>query len=216
MSEKKMDWKDTLNLPRTDFPMKAQLSQKEPETLKKWQAAGIYEKILENRARQEPYILHDGPPYANGNIHLGTALNKILKDFVVKSKSMEGFYSPYVPGWDCHGLPIEHKVDQKLGSRKKRHEPAPGARRMPAVRRKIPRPAARRLQAPGRSSATGTGPTPPSTMPTRPRSSASSTPSSGRATSTARSARSTGASPAGPPWPKPRSNTTTTRRPRSR
>jgi isoleucyl-tRNA synthetase len=119
MSEKKMDWKDTLNLPRTDFPMKAQLSQKEPETLKKWQAAGIYEKILEKRSSQEPYVLHDGPPYANGNIHLGTAMNKILKDFVVKSKSMEGFYSPYVPGWDCHGLPIEHKVDQKLGSRKK-------------------------------------------------------------------------------------------------
>ncbi len=119
MSEKKMDWKDTLNLPRTDFPMKAQLSQKEPETLKKWEAAAIYEKILDDHAKQEPYILHDGPPYANGNIHLGTALNKILKDFVVKSKSMEGFYSPYIPGWDCHGLPIEHEVDQKLGSRKK-------------------------------------------------------------------------------------------------
>ncbi len=119
MSEKKMDWKDTLNLPRTDFPMKAQLSLKEPETLKKWEAAAIYEKILDDHAKQEPYILHDGPPYANGNIHLGTALNKILKDFVVKSKSMEGFRSPYVPGWDCHGLPIEHKVDQKLGSRKK-------------------------------------------------------------------------------------------------
>ena len=119
MSEKKMDWKDTLNLPRTDFPMKAQLNQKEPEPLKKWQAAGIYETILKNRDPQNSYILHDGPPYANGNIHLGTAINKILKDFVVKSKSMEGFYSPYVPGWDCHGLPIEHKVDQKLGSRKK-------------------------------------------------------------------------------------------------
>ncbi len=119
MSEKKMDWKDTLNLPRTDFPMKAQLSQKEPETLKKWQAAGIYEAILKNRDPQHAYILHDGPPYANGNIHLGTAINKILKDFVVKSKSMDGYYSPYVPGWDCHGLPIEHKVDQNLGSRKK-------------------------------------------------------------------------------------------------
>ncbi|MCU0236059.1 MAG: isoleucine--tRNA ligase [Acidobacteria bacterium] len=119
MSEKKMEWKDTLNLPRTDFPMKAQLSLKEPETLKKWEAAGIYEKILENRDPQRSYILHDGPPYANGNIHLGTALNKILKDFVVKSRSMAGFYSPYVPGWDCHGLPIEHKVDQKLGARKK-------------------------------------------------------------------------------------------------
>jgi isoleucyl-tRNA synthetase len=114
-----MDWKDTLNLPRTDFPMKAQLSQKEPETLKKWQAAGIYDAILKNHDPQQSYILHDGPPYANGNIHLGTAINKILKDFVVKSKSMEGFYSPYVPGWDCHGLPIEHKVDQELGDRKK-------------------------------------------------------------------------------------------------
>ncbi|HSQ36149.1 MAG TPA: isoleucine--tRNA ligase, partial [Candidatus Binatia bacterium] len=113
------DWKDTLNLPRTDFPMKAQLSQKEPETLKKWQAAEIYAAILKKRDPQHAYILHDGPPYANGNIHLGTALNKILKDFVVKSKSMAGYYSPYVPGWDCHGLPIEHKVDQKLGSRKK-------------------------------------------------------------------------------------------------
>lgn len=119
MSEKKKEWKDTLNLPRSDFPMKAQLSQKEPEILKKWAAAGIYERILESRAGCEPYILHDGPPYANGNIHLGTAMNKILKDFVVKSRTMAGFYSPYVPGWDCHGLPIEHKVDQQLGARKK-------------------------------------------------------------------------------------------------
>lgn len=119
MSEKKMDWKDTLNLPRTDFPMKAQLNQKEPETLKKWETADIYKKILLSHEKQELYILHDGPPYANGNIHLGTALNKILKDFIIKSKSMAGFYSPYVPGWDCHGLPIEHKVDQQLGSRKK-------------------------------------------------------------------------------------------------
>ncbi|MCX6557100.1 MAG: isoleucine--tRNA ligase [Candidatus Aminicenantes bacterium] len=119
MSEKKMDWKETLNLPRTDFPMKAQLSQKEPETLKKWENADIYKKILIDHEGREPYILHDGPPYANGNIHLGTALNKILKDFIVKSKAMAGFYSPYVPGWDCHGLPIEHKVDQQLGARKK-------------------------------------------------------------------------------------------------
>ncbi|MBN2345875.1 MAG: isoleucine--tRNA ligase [Candidatus Aminicenantes bacterium] len=114
-----MDWKDTLNLPRTDFPMKAQLSQKEPGILKKWAEEGIYERILESRGGCEPYILHDGPPYANGNIHLGTALNKILKDFVVKSRTMEGFRCPYVPGWDCHGLPIEHKVDQLLGARKK-------------------------------------------------------------------------------------------------
>ena len=97
MSEKKMEWKDTLNLPRTDFPMKAQLSQKEPETLKKWEEAGIYEKILANRDPQQPYILHDGPPYANGNIHLGTALNKILKDFVVKSQLHGGLLQPLRP-----------------------------------------------------------------------------------------------------------------------
>ncbi len=119
MSEKKLEWKDTLNLPRTDFPMKAQLSQKEPETLKKWEAAGIYETVLASRAGCPSYILHDGPPYANGNIHLGTAMNKILKDFIIRSKLMDGFFSPFIPGWDCHGLPIEHKVDQELGPRKK-------------------------------------------------------------------------------------------------
>ena len=117
--EKKPNWKETLNLPETAFPMKARLNQKEPEILKKWQDMNIYETILNKRDGKPLYILHDGPPYANGNIHLGHALNKILKDFVVKSKSMEGFQAPYVPGWDCHGLPIEHKVDQQLGSHKK-------------------------------------------------------------------------------------------------
>jgi isoleucyl-tRNA synthetase len=116
--ENKPNWKDTLNLPETAFPMKAQLNQKEPQILKKWQDMNIYETILKKREGKPLYILHDGPPYANGNIHLGHALNKILKDFVVKSKSMEGFQAPYVPGWDCHGLPIEHKVDQQLGSKK--------------------------------------------------------------------------------------------------
>lgn len=117
--EKKVKWKDTLNLPKTDFPMKAQLNKKEPQILKKWEEIDIYKKILEKRENSDTYILHDGPPYANGNIHLGHALNKILKDFVVKTKNMEGFYSPYVPGWDCHGLPIEIKVEEKLGSKKK-------------------------------------------------------------------------------------------------
>jgi isoleucyl-tRNA synthetase len=112
-------WKNTLNLPKTEFPMKAHLNQKEPQILKKWEDENIYEKILQKRDSLPLYILHDGPPYANGNIHLGHALNKILKDFVVKTKSMEGFLAPYVPGWDCHGLPIEHKVDQQLGPRKK-------------------------------------------------------------------------------------------------
>ena len=121
MSKKKtIDWKRTLNLPDTPFQMKANLSQKEPLILKKWQETRIYEQILEKRKNNPSYVFHDGPPYANGNIHLGTALNKILKDFVVKGKSMEGFRAPYVPGWDCHGLPIEHKVDQLLGEKKKK------------------------------------------------------------------------------------------------
>lgn len=118
-SEKKIKWKDTLNLPKTDFPMKAQLSRKEPELLKFWEEADIYGKILDKNKDSELFILHDGPPYANGNIHLGHALNKLLKDFIVKTNSMLGFNSPYVPGWDCHGLPIEIKVDKKLGSKKK-------------------------------------------------------------------------------------------------
>jgi len=118
-SEKKFKWKDTLNLPKTDFPMKAQLSRKEPEILKFWEDLDIYNKIIDKNKENELFILHDGPPYANGNIHLGHALNKILKDFIVKTNSMLGFNSPYVPGWDCHGLPIEIKVDKKLGSKKK-------------------------------------------------------------------------------------------------
>jgi isoleucyl-tRNA synthetase len=113
-----MDYKDSLNLPKTDFPMKANLAKKEPEMLKLWEEIDIYRKIREVSKGREVYILHDGPPYANGNIHLGTALNKIIKDMVVKSKSMTGFDSVYVPGWDCHGLPIEHQVDKELGGKK--------------------------------------------------------------------------------------------------
>ncbi|MDO8720710.1 MAG: isoleucine--tRNA ligase [Syntrophales bacterium] len=115
-----MDYKETLNLPKTDFPMKANLTRKEPELLEKWERMGLYNKIREAARGRETYILHDGPPYANGSIHLGTALNKILKDMVIKSKNMSGFDSVYVPGWDCHGLPIEHQVDKELGDR--RHE----------------------------------------------------------------------------------------------
>ncbi len=114
-----MDYKSTLNLPQTDFPMKANLAQREPEMLKKWEEMDIYEKIRKNSKGRKPYILHDGPPYANGSIHLGTALNKILKDLVIKAKNMTGFDGVYVPGWDCHGLPIEHQVDKELGDRKK-------------------------------------------------------------------------------------------------
>jgi len=112
-----MNYKDTLNLPKTAFPMKANLSKKEPEILEFWGKVNIYEKIREMSKGKKTYMLHDGPPYANGNIHLGTALNKIIKDMVVKSKNMSGFDSIFVPGWDCHGLPIEHEVDKELGDR---------------------------------------------------------------------------------------------------
>ncbi len=118
MSEKP-DVKNTLNLPRTSFAMKASLAQKEPEMIAKWEKEKLYQRIIAKRKGRPTFILHDGPPYANGHIHLGTALNKILKDFVVKTKTMQGFLSPYVPGWDCHGLPIEIHVDKELGERKK-------------------------------------------------------------------------------------------------
>ena len=111
--------KNTLNLPQTAFAMKAKLAQKEPEILKKWSALDLYRKILEKRKDSPTFVLHDGPPYANGNIHLGTAMNKILKDFIVKSRSMQGYLAPYLPGWDCHGLPIEIHVDKLLGEKKK-------------------------------------------------------------------------------------------------
>jgi isoleucyl-tRNA synthetase len=113
-----LDLKSTINLPKTDFPMKANLPQNEPKILARWEEMGIYERIRAARKGAPLYVLHDGPPYANGPIHLGTALNKCLKDFVVKSKTMAGFDAPYVPGWDCHGLPIEIKVDKELGGKK--------------------------------------------------------------------------------------------------
>jgi len=113
------EWKDTVNLPRTDFPMKANLPTSEPETLARWDALDLYGKIRERRKGAQKFVLHDGPPYANGDIHLGTALNKILKDVVVKSRSMAGFDAPYVVGYDCHGLPIELKVDRELGPKKR-------------------------------------------------------------------------------------------------
>ena len=114
----KTDYKDTLNLPKTAFPMKANLARKELEILDFWKVNSVYSK-MQNKDRERTYILHDGPPYANGHIHLGHSLNKTLKDIIVKYKSMKGIYAPYVPGWDCHGLPIEHEVDKKLGSKKR-------------------------------------------------------------------------------------------------
>ena len=109
------DYKDTLNLPLTDFPMKANLAQREPEILAKWNKMGLYKKIGEKNAGKPKFILHDGPPYANGDLHLGHAINKTLKDIVVKSRQLSGFDAPYIPGWDCHGLPIEHNVEKKIG-----------------------------------------------------------------------------------------------------
>lgn len=109
-----MDYKNSLNLPRTDFSMKADLVAREPERLQRWEAAGLYQQIQAQRAGAKKFVLHDGPPFANGDVHIGTALNKILKDILVKYKSLRGYQAPYIPGWDCHGLPIEFKVTQEM------------------------------------------------------------------------------------------------------
>ncbi|MFA5467280.1 MAG: class I tRNA ligase family protein, partial [Candidatus Izemoplasmatales bacterium] len=115
----KKDFKDTLLMPRTEFPMRGNLGQNEPQIQKKWEESGLYEQVLAKNADRPLYILHDGPPYANGSIHAGTAFNKVLKDFVIRYKNMSGFKAPYLPGWDTHGLPIENalskdrKVDRK-------------------------------------------------------------------------------------------------------
>ncbi|WCN07692.1 isoleucine--tRNA ligase [Marinomonas mediterranea] len=109
------DYKPTLNLPNTDFPMRGDLAKREPAMLKRWQDMDLYQKMREVSKGRKPFILHDGPPYANGSIHIGHAVNKILKDIIVKSKTVSGYDAPYIPGWDCHGLPIEHKVEQMIG-----------------------------------------------------------------------------------------------------
>src|SRR6201987_1269693 len=114
-----LELKMTLNLPKTGFPMKANLPLNEPRQLEAWQQADLYQQILEARTGRPLFVLHDGPPYPTGTIHLGTGLNKVLKDLVVKTKSMAGHYAPYVPGWDCHGLPIETQVEKELGGKGK-------------------------------------------------------------------------------------------------
>ncbi len=119
MDDPKKDYRATLNLPQTDFPMKADLARREPEALKAWNEADLYRAILKKNADGAKFILHDGPPYANGNIHFGHILNKILKDMIIRYQGLKGNYSPYIPGWDCHGLPIEHQVDKDLGPKKK-------------------------------------------------------------------------------------------------
>ena len=103
-----MDYKTTLNLPHTSFPMKANLANREPALLKRWDEMGLYSKIRERFATKPQFVLHDGPPYANGPIHIGHAVNKVLKDMIIKSKTLLGYDSPYVPGWDCHGLSLIH------------------------------------------------------------------------------------------------------------
>ena len=113
-----VDYSKTLYLPQTDFPMRANLSQREPEQLAFWERIGVYRRSLEVNEGGETFILHDGPPYANGHIHMGTAFNKVFKDLIVKYKTMRGYWSPYVPGWDCHGQPIEHQVEKNLGPEK--------------------------------------------------------------------------------------------------
>jgi len=124
-SDKKENaYKHTLNLPQTDFPMKANLSTREPETLKRWADMDLYRKIRERFAGRPKYVLHDGPPYANGDIHLGHSVNKVLKDIVVKARTLSGFDAPYVPGWDCHGLPIELQVEKKIGKAGEKVNPA--------------------------------------------------------------------------------------------
>ena len=115
MTQKTNNYKDTLNLPNTSFPMKGNLAQREPEMLKNWEQKNIYQQIRDVRKGAKRFILHDGPPYANGDIHIGHAVNKVLKDIIIKSKTLSGFDAPYVPGWDCHGLPIEHQVEKKIG-----------------------------------------------------------------------------------------------------
>jgi hypothetical protein len=123
-----LDLKKTVNLPKTAFSQKANLGQSEPARLKKWKEIGLYDQVIKAREGREKFILHDGPPYANADIHIGTALNKILKDFVVKTRSMMGYEAPYVPGYDCHGLPIENLVEKKLAAKGKNKSDLPVSR----------------------------------------------------------------------------------------
>ena len=109
------DYKNTLNLPQTDFPMRGNLPQREPELLKRWETLNLYQRLREYHQGHPQFILHDGPPYANGAIHIGHAVNKVLKDIIIKSRSLSDFDAPYLPGWDCHGLPIELQVERKMG-----------------------------------------------------------------------------------------------------
>src|SRR5471032_3354635 len=126
-SEQKRDYSETLFLPQTDFPMRAGLPQREPEILKRWEEGDLYKQLRAAANGKEKFILHDGPPYANGNIHIGHALNKILKDVVTRSQQMLGYDSNYVPGWDCHGLPIEWKIEEEFRAKGRKKDEVPAA-----------------------------------------------------------------------------------------
>src|SRR5687768_12541595 len=115
--EQKKNYKDTLNLPQTAFPMEAKLVANEPARLQRWKESRLYEKVIAARAGAPKWVLHDGPPFANSDIHIGHVVNKTLKDVFMRYKTMAGFQTPYVPGWDCHGLPIEHKITEELGKK---------------------------------------------------------------------------------------------------
>ena len=125
MNKPARDYSETLFLPQTDFPMRAGLPQREPELLKRWAAQDIYKQMRQRAKGRPKFVLHDGPPYANGNIHIGTALNKILKDVMTRSQQMLGFDSNYVPGWDCHGLPIEWKIEEEYRSKGRAKDEVP-------------------------------------------------------------------------------------------
>ena len=114
--------KDTLNLPQTEFPMRANAVENEPQRLKHWEDSNLYKQSLEKKSGAQTFVLHDGPPFTNGDVHVGTALNKILKDTILRFKNAQGFYTPYIPGWDCHGLPIEFKVTKKLRDKKQEYD----------------------------------------------------------------------------------------------
>ena len=209
------DWKDTCNLPRTAFSMKANLQTTEPETVARWDAMDLYGKIRGARKGAPKFLLHDGPPYANGEIHMGHALNKILKDLVVKSHNMLGFDAPYVPGWDCHGLPIELKVDRELGPKKQQMSTADFRRACRAYAEKyvdIQRRDFKRLGVlgdVGRSLHDDDVRLPGGDRRAR------SAGSSSRTWSTRARSRCTGARTAAPRWPKRKSSTSRTPRPRS-
>ena len=138
------DYNKTINLPKTDFPMRAKLAQREPGMLEEMNRKDLYRKVMERNKDKTPFILHDGPPYANGDIHIGTAMNKILKDMIIKSRNLMGWKTGYIPGWDCHGLPIEHNVELELGDKKK------------DLRAEVPRHSAQGIQASRRSGRLGT------------------------------------------------------------